>query len=42
VATNGMRADDDGNFTLPSNDKADSLCSLSDEEWSNGVDAPLS
>jgi hypothetical protein len=42
VATNGMRADDDGNFTLPSNDKADSSCSLSDEEWSNGVDAPLS
>jgi hypothetical protein len=42
VANNGMRADDDGNFTLSSDDKTDSSCSLSDKEWSNGVDAPLS
>ena len=40
VVNKGMRADDEGNFTLSFNDKTDSSCSLS-EEWSNGVDAPL-
>ena len=40
VVNNGMRSADDGNFTLSSDDKTDSSCSLS-EEWSNGVSAPL-
>jgi hypothetical protein len=40
LVNNSMRADDDGNFTLSSNDETDSSYSLSDE-WSNGVDAPL-